>query len=81
MVGGMLVLMWPILTAAEFERLPTLLCQRFLWTQIGISLIVNWTIGPLPLLGLAEAILPVLPHYPAGAILVGVARCIAMVII
>lgn len=81
LVVGMLVMMWPVLTAAEFESFPRIMRQRFLWTQIGISLLINWILGPLLMLGLAEATLPDLPGQRAGVILVGVARCIAMVLI
>jgi ACR3 family arsenite transporter len=52
-----------------------------MWAQIALSLIANWVIGPLLMLGLAWATLPDLPGYRNGVILVGIARCIAMVLI
>lgn len=74
-------MMWPILAKVQYEKLPTLFTARRIWVQIGISLVLNWVIGPLIMLGLAWATLPDLPTYRAGVILVGLARCIAMVMI
>lgn len=78
---GLIIMMWPILTKVQFELLPVLLQSRKLWTQIGVSLVLNWVIGPFVMLGLAWATLPDLPAYRTGVILVGAARCIAMVMI
>jgi len=78
---GLIVMMWPILSKVQYEKLPTLFTARRMWVQIGISLVLNWVIGPLIMLGLAWATLPDLPTYRAGVILVGLARCIAMVMI
>lgn len=44
-VIGLLVMMWPVLTKVQYERLPELVRERKLWYQIGISLILNWVIG------------------------------------
>jgi len=49
--------------------------------HIGISFLLNWIIGPFTMLGLAWATLPDLPTYRTGVILVGIARCIAMVMV
>lgn len=78
---GLVVMMWPILTKVQYELLPTLLVSRKLWTQLAVSLVLNWVIGPFLMLGLAWATLPDLGPYRTGVILVGAARCIAMVMI
>ncbi|KAF9467304.1 sodium bile acid symporter family-domain-containing protein [Collybia nuda] len=78
---GLIVMMWPILTKVQYEKLPTLFSTSRIWIQIGISLILNWIVGPLIMLGLAWATLPDLPTYRTGVIMVGLARCIAMVMI
>lgn len=72
-------MMWPILTKVQYERLPILFSSREIYRQIAVSLVFNWIIGPFIMLGLAWATLPDLPTYRAGVILVGLARCIAMV--
>lgn len=74
-------MMWPVLTKVEYERLPKIFGSRQLWIHIGISLVLNWIIGPFLMLGLAWATLPDLPTYRVGVIMVGIARCIAMVMI
>jgi ACR3 family arsenite transporter len=74
-------MMWPVLTKVQYETLPTIFTSRRIWIQIGFSLFLNWIIGPLVMLGLAWATLPDLPTYRTGVILVGLARCIAMVMI
>ena len=52
-----------------------------MWVHSALSMFMNWVIGPLMMLGLAWATLPDLPTYRTGVILVGLARCIAMVMI
>ena len=74
-------MMWPVLTKVEYERIPVLFRSRHLWVHIGISVVLNWIIGPFIMLGLAWATLPDLPHYRIGVIMIGIARCIAMVMI
>lgn len=74
-------MMWPILTKVQYEKLPSVLSTSRLWKHIGISIGLNWIIGPFLMLGLAWATLPDLPAYRAGVIMVGLARCIAMVAI
>ncbi|KZT26827.1 arsenical-resistance protein ACR3 [Neolentinus lepideus HHB14362 ss-1] len=78
---GLIVMMWPILTKVQYETLPKLFSSSRIWIQIGFSFILNWIIGPLVMLGVAWATLPDLPSYRAGVIMVGLARCIAMVMI
>lgn len=81
MVVGLLVMMWPILTNVQYERIHLLFSTRRIWYQIGLALLINWILGPFLMLGLAWATLPDLPGYRIGIIMVGLARCIAMVMI
>ncbi len=74
-------MMWPILTKVQYESLPRLFTTRNIYLQILLSLFLNWIIGPLIMLGVAWATLPDLPTYRTGVIMVGLARCIAMVMI
>ena len=74
-------MMWPILTKVQYESLHRLFTTRNLYIHILLSLFLNWIIGPLIMLALAWATLPDLPTYRAGVIMVGLARCIAMVMI
>lgn len=74
-------MMWPVLTKVQYEKLPRIFSTSRIWTQIGLSLFLNWILGPLIMLSLAWATLPDLPNYRAGVIMVGLARCIAMVMI
>ncbi|KAJ3565905.1 hypothetical protein NP233_g7344 [Leucocoprinus birnbaumii] len=78
---GLVVMMWPVLTKVQYEQLPKLFSTRKIWIHIGISLVLNWLVGPFLMLGLAWATLPDLPTYRTGVIMVGLARCIAMVMI
>ncbi|GLB37286.1 putative arsenical-resistance protein ACR3 [Lyophyllum shimeji] len=78
---GLIVMMWPILTKVQYEQLPKLFSSSRIWIHLGISLVLNWIVGPFIMLGLAWATLPDLPTYRTGVILVGLARCIAMVMI
>ena len=74
-------MMWPVLTKVQYEKLPGIFLTSRIWTHIGLSLFLNWIVGPFVMLSLAWATLPDLPNYRAGVILVGLARCIAMVMI
>jgi ACR3 family arsenite transporter len=74
-------MMWPILTKVQYEALPRLLTACGLWKHVLISLVLNWIVGPFIMLGCAWAALPDLPTYRTGVLLVGLARCIAMVMI
>ncbi|KAJ6017544.1 hypothetical protein N7451_000923 [Penicillium sp. IBT 35674x] len=78
---GLLVMMYPILCKVRYESLHHILRQRGIWVQIAFSIVVNWIIAPLLMLGLAWAFLPDEPELREGLILVGLARCIAMVLI
>ncbi|KAG8711549.1 hypothetical protein FRC09_020536, partial [Ceratobasidium sp. 395] len=80
---GLLVMMWPVLTKVQYECFPIIFSRRDIWVHVGISLILNWVIAPLIMLGLAWAALPeaALERERKGVILVGIARCIAMVLI
>ncbi|KAI0062871.1 arsenical-resistance protein ACR3 [Artomyces pyxidatus] len=79
--AGLIAMMWPILTKVQYETLHALFSSRFIWTHIAISLAFNWILGPFVMLALAWATLPDLPTYRVGVIMVGLARCIAMVMI
>ncbi|OAP59091.1 arsenical-resistance protein [Fonsecaea erecta] len=78
---GLLVMMYPILCKVRFETLHHSFRKRTLWVQILFSVVVNWIVAPLFMLGLAWAFLPDEPGLRDGLILVGIARCIAMVLI
>ncbi|CAL5867396.1 uncharacterized protein PFLUO_LOCUS1615 [Penicillium psychrofluorescens] len=78
---GLLVMMYPILCKVRFETLHRTFRAKTLWIQIGFSLVMNWVVAPLFMLGLAWAFLPDEQGLREGLILVGVARCIAMVLI
>ncbi|EKD05004.1 hypothetical protein A1Q2_00703 [Trichosporon asahii var. asahii CBS 8904] len=80
-VVGLLVMMWPILTKVQYERLPQMLRKGHIWRQVTLSIILNWIVGPFIMLAVAWATLPDLPTYRTGVIMVGLARCIAMVMI
>ncbi|KAJ5246168.1 arsenite efflux transporter ArsB [Penicillium chermesinum] len=78
---GLLVMMYPILCKVRYESLHRTFRKKELWIQIAFSVVVNWIIAPLFMLGLAWAFLPDEEGLREGLILVGIARCIAMVLI
>ncbi|KAG0231763.1 hypothetical protein BGW41_002115 [Actinomortierella wolfii] len=78
---GLLFMMYPVFCRIKYEDLPSILRGQFMKNQIIFSLIVNWIIAPLIMVALAWMTLPDLADYRSGVILVGVARCIAMVLI
>jgi ACR3 family arsenite transporter len=75
---GLLWMMYPVLAKVKFEAVGGLVTNGEL---MATSSVLNWVIGPLLMFGLAWAFLPDEPAYRTGLILIGLARCIAMVLI
>lgn len=78
---GLLVMMYPILCKVRYETLHLVLQSRQIWIQLAFSFVVNWILAPLLMTGLAWAFLPDREDLRQGLIFVGIARCIAMVLI
>jgi ACR3 family arsenite transporter len=75
---GLLWMMYPVLAKVRYESIGHHVANGKL---LGTSLLFNWVLGPLVMLALAWAFLPDLPAYRNGLVLIGLARCIAMVLI
>ncbi|KAL2049724.1 hypothetical protein ABVK25_010065 [Lepraria finkii] len=78
---GLLAMMYPILCKVRFETVHLAFRKKDIWVQIAFSVFVNWIVAPLLMLGLSWAFLPDKEGLREGLILVGLARCIAMVLI
>ena len=75
---GLLVMMYPVLAKVRYDKIAAVTGDKKLLVS---SLVLNWLVGPAVMFALAWLFLPDLPEYRTGLIIVGLARCIAMVVI